>query len=85
MSFFFQTAARDLRCCLTSLTMQEKSARQRGNGKVLDLIYIYIYSLQNSKLVNYNGANIVDVWNANKITDARTKMEVGKLRTRVAK
>ena len=81
--FFFQTAAEDLRCCLTSLTMQEESARQCGNGKVLDLIYIY--SLQNSKLVNYNGANIVDVWNANKITDARTKMEVGKLRTRVAK
>ena len=63
--------------------MQEESARQRGNGKALDLIYIY--SLQNSKLVNYNGANIVDVGNANKITDARTKMEVGKLRTRVAK
>ena len=68
---------------MTSLTMQEESARQRGNGKVLDLIYIY--SLQNSKLVNYNGANIVDAGNANKIADARTKMEVGKLRTRVAK
>ena len=63
--------------------MQEESARQRGNGKALDLIYIY--SLQNSKLVNYNGASIVDVGNANKITDARTKMVVGKLRTRVAK
>ena len=52
----------------------------KGSGS-----YIYIYSLQNSKLVNYNGTNIVDVGNANKITDARTKMEVGKLRTRVTK
>ena len=34
--------------------------------------------------VNYNGSKMIDRWNVNKLTAARTKMEVGKLRTRVA-
>ena len=32
--------------------------------------------------VNHNGAKMVDVWNVNKLTEARTKMEVGKSRTK---
>ena len=36
------------------------------------------WNLQHSKLVNHNGAKMVDVWNVNKLTEARTKMEVGK-------
>ena len=51
-------------------------ARQRGNGKVLES------PLQYSKFVNQNGAKMVDLWNVNKLTEARTKMEVGKLRTK---
>ena len=36
MYFFFLTAAENLRCCWTALTMQDRSARQLGNGKVLE-------------------------------------------------
>ena len=39
-------------------------------------------NLQDSKLVNHNGAKMVDVWNVNKLTEAWTKMEVAKLRTK---
>ena len=44
------------------------------------------WNLQLSKFVNYIGAKMVDVcvWNVNKLTEARTKMEVGKLRTSAA-
>ena len=52
--------------------------RQLGNGKVLES------ALQHSKFVNHNGAKMVDVWNVNKLTEAQTKMEVGKLRTKAA-
>ena len=52
--------------------------RQRGNGKVLES------ALQHSKFVNHNGAKMVDVWNVNKLTEARTKMEGGKLPTKAA-
>ena len=34
--------------------------------------------------VNYNGSKLIDRWNVNKLTAAWTKMEVGKLGTRVA-
>ena len=40
------------------------------------------WNLQLSKFVNHNDAKMVDVGvsNVNKLTEARTKMEVGKLR-----
>ena len=79
---FFQTATENLRCCSTASTMPCKTSqhtsvsktRQRGNGKVLE----------SAALVNHNGDKMVDVcvWNVNKLTEARTKMEVGKLRTK---
>ena len=43
-----------------------------------------LWNLQRSKFGNHNRAKMVDVWNVNKLTDERTKMEVGKLRTRVS-
>ena len=33
---FFQTFGEALWCCWTALTVQDNSARQRGNGKVLE-------------------------------------------------
>ena len=44
------------------------------------------WNLKLSKFVNHNGAKMIDVcvWNINKPTEARTKMEVCKLRTRAA-
>ena len=46
--------------------------------------YVSFTPSQRSKFVNHNGVKMVDVWNFNKLTEARTKMEVGKkLRTRV--
>ena len=47
--------------------------RQRGNWKVLES------ALQHSKFVNQNGAKMFDALNVNKLTQAQTKMEVGKL------
>ena len=70
MSFFFQTATENLRCCSTA-----------SFGKVEMEKF---WNLQHSKFVNHNGAKMVDVWNVNKLTEARTKMEVGKLRTSAA-
>ena len=40
------------------------------------------WNLQHSKLVNHNGAKMVDVWNVNKLTEAQTEMEVAKLWTK---
>ena len=40
------------------------------------------WNLQHSKFVNHNNPKMVDVWNVKKLTEARTKMEVGKLRTK---
>ena len=56
--------------------MQDESARQ-------DSVEGF-WNLQLSKFVNHNGAKMVEVcvWNVNKPTEARTKMEVGRLRTR---
>ena len=51
--------------------------QQRGNGKVET-------ALQHSKFVNQNGAKMVDTWNVNKLTEAWTKMEACKLRTKAA-
>ena len=46
--------------------------------------YVSFTPSQRSKFVNHNGVKMADVWNFNKLTEARTKMEVGKkLRTRV--
>ena len=41
---------------------------------------VTFWNLQRSKFVNHNGAKMYDAWNVNKLTEARTKMEVGKLR-----
>ena len=38
---------------------------------------------QRLKFVDHNGTKMVDVWNVNKLTEKRNKMEVGKLRTGV--
>ena len=32
------------------------------------------WNLQSLKFENYNGAKMIDVWNSNKITEARTNM-----------
>ena len=34
------------------------------------------------KYINHKGAKMINRWNVNKITAPRTKMEVGKIRTR---
>ena len=56
--------------------MQDESARQDSAemGR--------FWNLQHSKFINHNGAKIGDVWNVNKPTEARTKMEVAKLETK---
>ena len=41
------------------------------------------WNLQRSKYVNHNDTKMIDRWNVNKLTAARTKKEVDKLRTRV--
>ena len=42
------------------------------------------WNLQLSKFVTHNGAKMVDlcVWNVNKLTEAQTKLEAGKLGNR---
>ena len=75
---FFQTTSENLSCCSTASTMQHESAKQNSVEKES------FWNLKRSKFVNHNGINMVDVWNVNKLTTARTKMEVGKLRIRVA-
>ena len=60
--------------------MQDESARQ-------DSVEMEKFrNLQLSKFINHNDAKMVDacVWNVTRLTEARTKMEVGKLRTRGA-
>ena len=58
--------------------MQDESARQ-------DSVEMErFWNLQHSKFVNHNDAKIVDVWNVNKLTETRTKMEVAKLQTKAA-
>ena len=52
--------------------------QQRGYGNVLES------APQHSKFVNQNGAKMVDAWNVYKLTEAWTKMEAGKLRTKAA-
>ena len=60
------------------------NARQASKRKEMERFWNLQRNLQRLKFVNHNGAKMVDVWNVNKLTKARTKMEVGKLRTRVA-
>ena len=58
--------------------MQDESARQ-------DSVEMErFWNLQLSKFLNHNGAKMIDVcvWNVSKLVKARTKMGVGKLRTR---
>ena len=45
-------------------------------------ILVQFVNLQHSKFLNHNGVKIVDLWNVNKFTDGRTKMEVDILRTK---
>ena len=76
MSFFFQLllrildVVRQLRPCNTS--HQDRVETER------------FWNLQRSKYINHNGAKAIDKWNVNKLSVARIKMEIGKLRTRVA-
>ena len=67
---FFRTVTENLRCCSTASTMPQSQDR--------------FWNLQGSKLVNHNGAKMNYVWNVNKLIEALTKTEVGKLRTRAA-
>ena len=65
--------------------MQDESAARQSDSVEMERFC----NLQRSKfvlLLNHirYGAKMVDVWNVNKPTEARTKMEVGKLRTRAA-
>ena len=73
---FFQTATENLRCCTTASTMLCSPARRSRQDSVEMERF---WNLQLSKFVNHNGAKMVDVCvlNANKLTEARTKMEVG--------
>ena len=58
--------------------MLDESARQDSVAmETWDL-----HALQHSKFINHNGAKMVAVWNVNKLTEARTKLEVTKLRTK---
>ena len=69
---FFQTATENLWCCSTASfdqAMQDELPRQDS------MEMERFWNLQHSKFVNHNGAKIVDVWNVNKLTEARTKME----------
>ena len=60
--------------------MLDESARQDSVAmETWDL-----HALQHSKFINHNGAKMVAVWNVNKLTETRTKMEVGKLQTKAA-
>ena len=76
---FFQTATENLRWCLTASTMP---CRPFKTGDSVEMVTFW--NLQRSKFVNHNGAKMYDAWNVswnvNKLTEARTKMEVGKLR-----
>ena len=55
-----------------ALTMQDDSARKRGNGKAPEFASFEIHK------------SMIELWNINKLTVAPTKTEVGKLQTRVA-
>ena len=75
---FFQTATGNLRCCLTTSTMPCKTSQQDS----LEMerfwnLASYWLRLQRSKFVNHNSAKMNDVWNVNKLTEARTKLAVG--------
>ena len=78
---FSQTATENLRCCSTATfgyAMQDESARQ-------DRVEMErFWNLQHSKFVNHIGPKMVEVWDFNKLMEARTKMEVGKLRTKAS-
>ena len=65
-------------CCWESSMFFYSFVQQHGNGKVLES------ALQHSKFVNQNGAKMVDAWNVKKLTEAWTKMEASKLRTKAA-
>ena len=72
---FFQTATESLRCCSTASTM---ACRPCKTGDSVEKKRCW--NLQSSKFVNHNGPKMYDVWNVNKLSEARTKMKVGKLR-----
>ena len=81
MSFFFKLLLRTfdvVRQLRPWHARRVSKTGQRRNGKVLES------NLQLSKIANHNSAKMIDVcvWNVNKLTEARTEMEVGKLRTR---
>ena len=68
--FFFQTATENLRSCSAASFDSVEMER--------------FWNLQHSKFLNYNGTKMVDALNVNKLTEAQTKIEVGKLRTKAA-
>ena len=67
---FFQTATENVRCCSPVSFACVEIGR--------------FWNLQHPKFINHNGTKMVDVWNVNKLTEARTKMEVGELQTKAA-
>ena len=66
--FSFQTAAENLRCCWTAST-KTRLPRLRGMTAMLEMALEIRKSIMNK---------MIEVSNVNKLTTARTKMEVGK-------
>ena len=72
--------AENLWYCGTASTMQGESARQSGNGKALESALFEIWKTIKKR----QNAKTIELWNVNKTTAARTKMEADKSRIRVA-
>ena len=86
---FFQTTTENVRCCSTASFDSMEIGRfwnlQHPRFVSFDSVEIRrFWNLQHPKFVNHYGTKMVDVWNVNKLTEARTKMEAGKLRTKAA-
>ena len=70
---YWEPCSNLVQCCSAASSnhaMKDVSARQEMKN---------FWNLQHSKFVNHNIAKMVDVWNVNRLTEARTKMEVAKL------
>ena len=84
MSFFFKLLLRTFdvvgQLRPYHIAMQDESGRQ--DSREMERFW----NLQLTKFVNHNGAKIVDVCvlNVNELTEARTKMEAGKICIRAA-
>ena len=69
-----------LALCSTALTISKTIKTSQQESVQVEMIR----SLQCLMFVNHNGTKRIDIWNVNKLTTRRTKMEVCQLRTRVA-